>query len=58
MRYYEIKALLEHGRVVKGVNTTVDVDVDEITKQAAKFGNNVDADGNPNNDMWKSVKKP
>ena len=36
----------EHGgRVVKGVNTTADVGVDAIKKQAAKFGNKVDKDG-------------
>ena len=35
------------GRVVKGVNTTADVGVDAIKKQAAKFGNKVDKDGRP-----------
>lgn len=35
------------GRVVKGVNTTQDVDTDEIKTQAAKFGNKVDKDGRP-----------
>tara|TARA_B100000035_G_C21035712_1_gene570805 strand:+ start:229 stop:2391 length:2163 start_codon:yes stop_codon:yes gene_type:complete len=35
------------GRVVKGVNTTPDVGVDAIKKQAAKFGNKVDKDGRP-----------
>lgn len=35
------------GRIVKGVNTTVDVGMDEITKQAAKFGNKVTRDGRP-----------
>ena len=35
------------GRVVKGVNTTVDVGVDEIIKQVKKFGNDVDRDGIP-----------
>lgn len=35
------------GRVVKGVNTTQDVDADEVKTQAAKFGNNVDKDGRP-----------
>lgn len=39
--------LLEWGRIVKGVNTTADVDTDEIKKQAAKFGNTVDKDGKP-----------
>ena len=36
------------GRVVKGVNTTVDVGPDEIIKQVKKFGNDVDRDGKPN----------
>ena len=35
------------GRIVKGVNTTVDVGTDEIKTQAAKFGNTVDKDGVP-----------
>ena len=35
------------GRVVKGVNTTVDVGPDEIIKQVKKFGNDVDRDGFP-----------
>ena len=35
------------GRVVKGVNTTVDVGVDEIIKQVKKFGNDVDHAGFP-----------
>jgi|TARA_R110002167_G_scaffold77666_3_gene215493 hypothetical protein len=35
------------GRVVPGVNTTVDVGPDEIKKQAKKFGNDVDKDGVP-----------
>ena len=39
--------LKEDGRIVKGVNTTVDVATDEIKKQAAKFGFNVDKDGKP-----------
>ena len=44
MRWSDIK---EDGRIVKGVNTTVDVDTDEIKTQAAKFGNSVDKDGRP-----------
>ena len=44
MKYREIK---EDGRIVKGVNTTVDVGTDEIKTQAAKFGNTVDKDGRP-----------
>jgi len=41
------KELFEHGRIVKGVNTTVDVDTNEIPRQAKKFGNSVDKDGRP-----------
>jgi hypothetical protein len=37
----------EDGRIVKGVNTTVDVGPDEIKTQSAKFGNRVDKDGLP-----------
>lgn len=37
------------GRIVKGVNTTVDVGPGEIRKQAAKFGNIVSNDGVPTN---------
>jgi hypothetical protein len=39
--------LKEDGRIVKGVNTTVDVGPNEIKTQAAKFGNTVDKDGRP-----------
>lgn len=35
------------GRIVKGVNTTVDVGPNEISKQAKKFGNKVSKDGYP-----------
>jgi hypothetical protein len=35
------------GRIIKDVNTTPDVGVNEIPKQAAKFGNKVDKDGRP-----------
>ena len=44
MRWQEIS---EDGRIVKGVNTTVDVGPNEIKTQAAKFGNSVDKDGRP-----------
>ncbi len=37
----------EDGRIVKGVNTTVDVGPEEIKKQSAKFGNTVTKDGFP-----------
>ena len=43
----KMRDLLEDGRIVKGVNTTPDVDTDEIKVQAAKFGNTVDKDGRP-----------
>jgi hypothetical protein len=43
----KMQDLLEDGRIVKGVNTTPDVDVDEIPRQAEKFGNKVDKDGFP-----------
>ena len=39
--------LNEWGRIVKDVNTTVDVGPNEIKAQAAKFGNTVDKDGIP-----------
>lgn len=52
----KIKEILsEWGRIVKGVNTTVDVGPDEIKTQAAKFGNAVDKDGRPPT-MSKKVK--
>ena len=35
------------GRVVKGINTTPDVGVDEIPRQAKKFKISVDRDGYP-----------
>ena len=35
------------GRVVKGVNTTVDVGPNEIIKQVKKYGNDVNKDGFP-----------
>ena len=44
MKAYE---LFEYGRIVKGVNTTVDVGPNEIPKQAKKYGFKVDKDGRP-----------
>jgi len=35
------------GRIVKGVNTTPDVGVDQTRIEAGKFGNKVDKDGRP-----------
>ena len=42
-----LREIYEDGRIVKGVNTTVDVGPNEIKTQAAKFGNTVDKDGRP-----------
>ena len=35
------------GKIVKGVNTTPDVGINELTKQAKKFGNKVSRTGQP-----------
>jgi putative chitinase len=43
----KMSELLEDGRIVKGVNTTPDVDVNSISREAGKFGNKVDKDGKP-----------
>jgi hypothetical protein len=40
-------SLGEDGRIVRGVNTTVDVGPNEISKQSKKFGNKVNKDGFP-----------
>ena len=42
-----LRKIEEDGRIVKGVNTTADVDVNSISKEAGKFGNKVDKDGRP-----------
>jgi hypothetical protein len=42
-----VDELVEDGRIVKGVNTTVDVGVGQIPIEANKFGNKVDKDGRP-----------
>jgi len=42
-----LRQIYEDGRIVKGVNTTADVGVDEIPRQAKKFGFSVDKDGKP-----------
>lgn len=42
------------GKIVKGVNTTCDVQVGEIARQAAKFGNIVSDQGLP--PVWTSRK--
>ena len=39
------------GKIVKGVNTTVDVGPNEIAIQAAKFGNKVSKDGRPKKNL-------
>ena len=48
--------LIEDGRIVKGVNTTIDVGTDETKIQAKKFGNIVDKDGKPIYSFSDSVK--
>jgi len=45
----KLRQLYEDGRIVKGVNTTPDVDVNSISKEAGKFGFKVDKDGRPQN---------
>jgi hypothetical protein len=47
MRFKEIVRLDELGKIVPGVNTTVDIKTDAIRKQAMKFGNKVTDDGLP-----------
>jgi hypothetical protein len=37
----------EDGKIIPGVNTTVDVQPGETERQAVKFGNNLDAKGRP-----------
>ena len=44
---HQLKKIEEQGRIVPGVNTTVDVGPNEIKTQTAKFGNTVDKDGRP-----------
>ena len=39
------------GKVVPGINTTVDVGPNEIKKQAAKFGNKVSKDWLPKKNL-------
>ena len=39
------------GKIVPGINTTIDVGPNEIKKQAAKFGNAVDKDGVPKKNL-------
>lgn len=45
------------GRIVKDVNTTIDVGENEIMIQAKKFGNNVDKDGRPEHPMRSGIQK-
>ena len=41
------KFLIELGKIVPGVNTTVDINPDSTVVQAKKFGNRVDKGGIP-----------
>ena len=43
----KLRELFEDGKIVQGVNTTVDVGVDQTSVEAKKFGNTVDRDGRP-----------
>jgi hypothetical protein len=43
----KLQDLLEDGRIVKGVNTTVDVGVNQIPIEAKKLGNDVTINGVP-----------
>lgn len=55
MRWEEITkdVLIENtGKIIKNVNTTVDVDTDEIKTQAEKFGNEVSVDGVPVHSLY------
>lgn len=52
MRLWELltpstRKLNEEGKIVPGVNTTCDVQPGETQRQAAKFGNKLDAKGRP-----------
>jgi len=52
LKNYESAFIVESGgvgKIVPGINTTVDVGPDEIKKQAKKFGNDVDKNGVPKN---------
>ena len=44
MKIWEVAGV---GKIIKGVNTTVDVKPGETQRQAAKFGNKVDANNRP-----------
>jgi hypothetical protein len=43
----KLQDLLEDGRIVKGVNTTVDVGTNQIPIEAKKLGHKVTKDGVP-----------
>ena len=48
MKFKDIKSYInEDGRIVKGVNTTADVGVNQISIEAGKLGFKVDKDGKP-----------
>ena len=52
-----LRRMDEQGRIVKGANTTVDVDTNEIIKQAKSSRNTVDKDGRPST-LSKKVHDP
>lgn len=45
------------GRIVPGVNTTVDVGPGEIRRQAKKWGWALSKDGIPQGTLWDSAKR-
>jgi len=55
LTFDNVTVIMEDGLIVPGVNTTVDVKQGETQRQAAKFGNKLDKDGNPPS-MWDSAK--
>jgi len=46
-KFKKKKRVAEDGKIVKGVNTTVDVKTGETKRQAAKFGNKVNSKNEP-----------
>lgn len=49
--------LSEEGKIVKGVNTTPDVNMDSIKIETGKFNNIVDTNGIPPEVDYENIKK-
>lgn len=45
------------GKIVQNVNTTIDVHMDSIKKETAKFGNNVSYEGVPPSYEYSNIAK-